>query len=96
MYRYVKQTDECYRWTEVGYMKSPLIADHSMAEPFPLRDFGLADKAVGPIMAEYQCALGPTLIDDEDEPRFQDRWLGLFAKALIGRLQRPSRLPVDA
>lgn len=92
---YINQGDGSYRWTEVGYMKSPLIPDHLLAEPFPLRDFGLADKAVGPIMAEYQCALGPTLIDDEDEQRFQNRWKGLFAQALTGRLQRPSRLPVD-
>lgn len=91
---YLKQGDGAYRWTEVGYMGSPLIPSRGLAEPFPLRDYGLADKAAATMMTEYQFALGPTLIDDEDEIRFQDRWLELFATALSNRLQRPSALPV--
>lgn len=92
---YVKQGDDVYRWTEVGYMGSPLIPSRGLAEPFPLRDFRSADKAAAPMLTEFQFALGPTLIDDEDEDRFQERWLELFAKALRNGLQRPSTLPIS-
>jgi hypothetical protein len=53
------------------------------------------DLALGKGMHTINVAYGPLTVDGEDEESFISRWINLVAKAALGKLTRPSRMPID-
>jgi serine/threonine protein kinase len=85
-----------YRWYEVSYMISPLIAgEKPRYQPFSLVDLNEVDAAASPALALHQIAFGPKLIDDEQSDEFCNRWEGLLARAVKGEIRYPSHLPIN-
>jgi serine/threonine-protein kinase len=81
-----------FRWYEVAFWS---MSGQSRDVPF----FLPADNpdlywALGPALHSVNVAYGPVLIDAENEHEFLDRWIGLVADAAIGKLTRPSSLPI--
>lgn len=93
-YGRIEQDGDC-RWWEVSYMDNPFQRPSMRDEPFR---FG---HVVGALRDAIQrgernlIASGPTAIDDEDIDRFCERWMERFAKAIVGELERPRRLPLS-
>lgn len=87
--------DPAYRWREVAYYSSPLVRAEQGFEPFQLTaEPSKADEAAGPALGVIEVAYGPKLVDDEDEPAFQVRWMKRLACASIGELCRPRQMPI--
>lgn len=83
-----------YRWREVSYFTNAFSRNRPRYEPYFLDDTNAADIAASPVMSGYQIAWGPAPIDDEDVEAFYERWADLFARAVRGQIQHPSRLPL--
>lgn len=87
--------DANYRWRELSFFNwgRSQSMDSSPIALSPIDDtFGIA---LSNVVSGWQLAHGPWMIDAEDEQRFQDRWITLFAKAATNRLRPPSRLPLE-
>ena len=84
-----------YRWYEVCYMLNPFSRKQRLDQPFALHPGKEADFAASPGLVEYQFGAKPKPVDDEDFEAFCDRWMSLLADAAVGKLQQPSRLPLD-
>jgi serine/threonine-protein kinase len=82
---------EDFRWFEVSFWSRN---GNFWREPFALspneREF---DIALSNTIGICDKAFGPFAIDAEDEQSFQDRWLGLFARAASGKLRPPNQMP---
>lgn len=86
--------EDGYRWYEVSYFESALLKEmKQLYAPFYLRSFD-ADQVAAPGLGRYQIAFGPEPIDDEHLDTFMNRWAELLAKATLGELRYPSRLPL--
>lgn len=83
-----------YRWREVSFRQVAGIPS-SVDQPFAMTQFEDADLAASKIMHSFALAAQPKAIDDEDFAQFVDRWADLLAKASLGELQHPSKLPLD-
>lgn len=92
---YGRLRSECeFRWFEVGYMASPLIAS-TTAIPFSL-DVGSAAQAATSGMHRVQIAYTKQpYVDAEDEASFQERWMRILGLAIEGRLAYPRYSPFD-
>lgn len=89
---------ENYRWYEVSYFDSSFTRSRSSNtpdEPFALSNIEDADFAAAPLVHAYSLAFGPRLIDDEDAIDFYERWASILARAAVGNLGRPGRLPLS-
>jgi hypothetical protein len=83
-----------YRWYELAFMISPLIAERSTLEPFALPPTDeQAAAAFTPVMDLRQLAWQPLPFDQGEEDQFIERWLEWFAAAVDGSLSRPSHMP---
>ncbi len=82
-----------YRWYEVAFWT--LAQQEEKDEPYGLEGY-LADidLACGNGMHVVNVAYGPLPIDSEDEEGFILRWVGLVAKAAVGKLSRPRGMPI--
>jgi hypothetical protein len=80
-----------YRWLEVPYMAVGGYV--SEVNPFALAELPEADFAASNVVARFQHAAEPVLIDDEHFEAFAERWMGRLALAATSRLQRPRVLP---
>ena len=84
-----------YRWYEVSYYTSGLVARSREFEPYHLfNDLRKADEAAAPIMTVENIAQGPLPIDGDHLEDFLDRWISRFAKACSGQLSHPRSLPI--
>ena len=82
-----------FRWYEVSFWTSAQSSRKD--EPFGLEGYEAdIDLALGNIIHTVNIAYGPFPVDGEDEASFISRWAGLVAKAAIGQLTRPSRMPI--
>jgi serine/threonine-protein kinase len=83
-----------YRWFELAFMISPLIAQRSTLEPFALAPTDkYAGRALAPVTDIRQLAWQPVPFDQGDEEQFIERWLEWFAAAAAGSLAHPSHMP---
>jgi hypothetical protein len=80
-----------YRWVEVPYMMN--LVSSPPVNPFAIDDLVDADLAASRITHAYQLAAQPSPIDDEEAEDFLRRWMDRLAKASLGNLQHPPRLP---
>jgi serine/threonine-protein kinase len=81
-----------YRWYEISYWT--LSRDKRQDEPFCLEYVWEMDKALSKVMDTVNLAHDPIPIDGENEDSFIEYWMGLIAQAMIGKLSRPSRMPM--
>lgn len=85
--------DSNYRWYEVAFWSWG--RNINLDEPFYLpgdsEDLLLA---LDNVMHSINVAYGPFLIDAEDEQSFIDRWVKLTAQAAVGKLDKPSQMPM--
>ena len=88
------QDEGVYRWYELAFMVSPLVAERSTLDPFALAPTNeYAGRALAPIMDVRQVAWQPLPFDQGDEEQFIERWLEWFAAAADGSLSYPSPMP---
>ena len=80
-----------YRWYEVSYFSRW----GQSVDPHALPVGSDADFAGSRVMHTVSIAFGPSLVDDEAEGDFHDRWIWLLSKAVTGELRTPSRMPFD-
>ncbi|MCB0877410.1 MAG: hypothetical protein KDC46_00310 [Thermoleophilia bacterium] len=74
-------------WHEVAYNAAE--GNAPAEEPFALRDVIKADVAGSPAPANLFPVFPPRPLAGPGLDAFQDRWMGLLAKAAIGDLERP-------
>lgn len=86
-----------YRWYELAFMVTPLIAQRFALDPFALppteKDTAVA---LTPIMSGRQVAWEPIPFDQGDEDQFIERWMGWLAAAAEGTLGHPSHMPENS
>jgi len=88
------QDEGLYRWYELAFMISPMVAQRSTVDPFALPPTNEdARIALTPLMHTHQLAWQPLPFDQGDEEQFIERWLEWFAAAADGSLSHPSRMP---
>lgn len=86
-----------YRWYELAFMVSPLIAQRSTLEPFALPPTDeYAGNTLTPVTDVRQIAWQPVPFDQGDEEQFIERWLAWFAAAADGSLSHPRTMPEDS
>jgi eukaryotic-like serine/threonine-protein kinase len=83
-----------YEWVEVAYWTWG-SANFENIVPCALHPGQDADFAAGPIAHTWQLAHPPRSLTGAGGEAFIERWLGHFAAAVAGGLQRPSRLPEE-
>ena len=82
-----------FRWYEVSFWTC--AQSKSKDEPFGIEGYYEdIDLACGNITHSVNVAYGPLPLDSEDEESFISRWVGLVAKAAMGKLIRPSEIPI--
>ncbi|AKO96720.1 Serine/threonine protein kinase [Marinovum algicola DG 898] len=80
-----------YRWYEVSFWS---FNGDSWKQPHCIQwDSDGFDVALSATVGVHSIAFGPTPIDAEDEQEFQNRWIGLFARAAKGSLRPPRQMP---
>jgi serine/threonine-protein kinase len=87
------QEEGMYRWFELGFMVSPLLArrfPHVPAAMDPNEDAG---KAFSNALAEICLARPVVAIDQGEEHEFVTRWIEWFGQAAMGELESPRSLP---
>jgi hypothetical protein len=85
--------DQGFRWYEISFWS--LSGSKQRDEPFALEGYEPdIDLAAGNITHVVNSAYGPLAIDSEDEESFLSRWIGIVAKAAIGKLTRPAGMPI--
>lgn len=82
-----------FKWYDTAFMITPGVRKQSRQDPFALVPGEASAKALWTGMAKYQVAWPFTEINLEDTDEFLDRWADWFAKAVQGKLGRPSRMP---
>ena len=82
-----------FRWYETAFMISPLVSRSSDIDPFALAPDRDAHGALAPVMDKAQVAWPFTPIDQGNESDSIERWVGWFAEAALGNLQRSSHMP---
>jgi hypothetical protein len=91
-----KQEGE-YGWFETAFMNTPMLHQAPGGQdPFALTPGEQSAKALWAGMAEYQVAWPFTRLVVGELEELVDRWLGWFAAAAEGSLQRPSTMPERA
>jgi hypothetical protein len=87
------ELDDDYRWYEVAFFN---WGAHRMNEPHAEADKDqLRANIMSSRMQSIQIAYGPLSIDAEDEAGFSDRWQTLVARASLGKLERPTDMPIN-
>lgn len=85
--------EDRFRWFELAFMMSPLVAHQSRWAPFALDPGKHSAQALSNVIGKYQVAwpFTPLAVGELDE--FISRWSGWLAEAADGTLQRPGRMP---
>jgi serine/threonine-protein kinase len=79
-----------FRWYELAFMDHPLmIRSTTELVPEAFDAVGAAAEALGPAMGAYQLARPFTEVSQENMDDFVERWIGWFADAATGKLNRP-------
>jgi serine/threonine-protein kinase len=83
-----------YRWYEVAFWS--FSGGPSGGQPYAIDgDDQDVDLALSNVMHSVNLAYGPYPISGEDEHDFQNRWIGLIAKAATGDLRQPNMMPIE-
>lgn len=83
-----------FRWFELAFMYCPLRRMSSLHDPFALDPDENASEALSTVSGTmFQAAWPFTPIDQGNESDFIEQWLGWFADAASGKLQKPNRMP---
>jgi hypothetical protein len=90
LYLGCRSNESRYRWYEMAFF-DPKHTSRPQGEPFG--DWGYyAVNGLG----SHQVAYGPLPIDGEDHESFLERWISLFAKAVLGKLLPPDNFPMKS
>jgi len=82
-----------FAWYETAFMRSPLLGgSNSMTDPFSA-DPNSASIVFSGVTGTVQLAWPLEELDRSDPTEFIDRWMGWFADAARGEIQRPSTMP---
>jgi serine/threonine protein kinase len=84
--------DSDYRWYEMAFWS--LSRDKRKDEPFCLEYVWDIDIALSRVKDVNNLAHDPVPIDGEDEGAFVEYWKDLIASAIVGKLERPSQMPI--
>lgn len=84
--------DSGYRWYEMAFWS--LSRETRKDAPFCLEYVWDIDKALSRRIDLNDLAYNPVPIDGENEESFVDYWKGLVAQAIVGKLERPSGMPM--
>ena len=82
-----------FRWYETAFMFFPGIGKIGSLDPFKLDPGQDAYLALSPMVHTLQVAWPFTPIDQGDEGKFIEYWIGWFADAAQGQLHHPSNMP---
>ena len=82
-----------FRWYETAFMISLFVPKRGRLDPFALDPGQEAYAAHSPIMTTHQVAWPFMPIDQGEEDKFIERWIGWFADAAQGSLRHPSTMP---
>jgi len=81
-----------YRWYEMAFWSSS--RRESQHCPFSLEYAWEIDQALSESMSSLNLADNPITVDGEDEDSFIERWMNIVAQAMVGKLVRPSFMPM--
>lgn len=81
-----------YRWYEMAFWS--FTKKVRQDEPFCLEYVWDIDRVLAPGLDKYQLAYNPQPIDGENEDAFIEYWMELMSQAIIGKLNRPHRMPM--
>lgn len=85
--------EDRFGWYETAFMRSPLLGgSNSMTDPFSA-DPNSASIVFSGVTGTVQLAWPLEELDRSDPTEFIDRWMGWFADAARGEIQRPSMMP---
>jgi serine/threonine-protein kinase len=82
-----------HRWYEVAFYS--LSEREEQGPPFCLDHPFQIDEVLSTVMGAINLAYRPTPIDGENEDSFIEYWMDIVAKAMVGKLTRPTRLPME-
>jgi hypothetical protein len=83
-----------YRWHEMSFWT--MAPTKGIDEPFTLDHVWDVDKALSKVFdPKIQRAHQPVPIDGEDGEDFIDYWTDIVAQAAVGRLRRPTSMPIN-
>ncbi|MCY3770958.1 MAG: serine/threonine-protein kinase [Gemmatimonadetes bacterium] len=85
---------DAYRWFETAFMYCPLRRISSAHNPFALDPEESASEALSTVSGtEFQAAWPFTAIDQGNESKFIEQWIGWFGDAASGTLYSPNYMP---
>ena len=87
------ETAGVFRWYETAFMINGFVPKRTRLDPFALTPGGDAYVALSRVIGEIRVAWPFTPIDQGSDDDFLERWIGWFADAAEGLLQRPSHMP---
>lgn len=87
--------DSDYRWYEMAFWSSSPRPRGPDVYPFCLDYPWEIDEALSNVLSVNNLAYAPTPIDAEDEDSFIEHWKDVVAKAMIGKLVKPSGMPMS-
>jgi serine/threonine-protein kinase len=92
--------DSEYRWYEMAFWSLSNSRVTSRVKgpesyPFCLTYVWEIDKALSDLMGVVSSAHDPVPIDAEDADSFIEYWMDIMAQAIVGKLVRPSRMPMN-
>jgi len=81
-----------YRWYEMAFWS--LSSKGRQDYPFCLDYVWEIDKALSEVMDKTNLAHNPRAINGEDEDSFIEYWMDIVTQAMVGKLARPSTMPM--
>lgn len=91
------QEENIFRWYELSFMVSPMIAQRFTFDPFQLPPTDKeAAQCLTPVMTTRQLAWQPVPIDQGEQDAFIERWINWFAASADGSLSRPTHMPENS
>lgn len=84
--------DGRFAWYELAFMDFAFGRGHSTVEPYSREPRG-ASAAFAGVIGTMQLAWRVSELDRDEPDEFIERWIGWFADAVEGKLQRPVMMP---
>lgn len=87
------QESGAFRWYELAWMKNPLIGERFELDPTALPPSRKTLVGLSATISGLQLAWPFVPVDQGESADFIERWIGWFADAAEGKLNRPARMP---